>query len=72
MSNELDNIERSQYRQENPSMDDKFTRMQVIAYLEEISLGYVTERDHEMTENLIIRAQRHFSELSTNWEPSYD
>ena len=62
----------TQHRQENPAIDDTFTRWQIIAYLEEIPLGYVTERDHEIAEKLITRAQRHFAELSTDWEPDQD
>ena len=65
-------MERTRHPQDNPSLDDTFTRGQILAYLEEIPLGYITERDHEITEKLIYRAQRHFAELSTEWEINND
>lgn len=56
----------------NPRADDKFTREQIVAYLEEIPLEYVTEIEHSAAEYLIRRIQRHFAKLSTAYTPSGD
>ena len=56
----------------NPRADDKFTREQIVAYLEEIPLTYVTEIEHSAAEYLIRRIQRHFERLSTAYTPSGD
>lgn len=63
---------RTEYPQENPQATDTFTRLQIIQYLDEVPLGYITEQDHKITEELVTRIQRHFAELSTKWEPSND
>jgi hypothetical protein len=65
--------ERTRWAQSTPPKpDDTFTRLQVIQYLEEIPLGYRTQGEHEITEKLIERAQRHFAQLDAKWEPSID
>jgi hypothetical protein len=58
--------------EDNPRADDKFTRGQILAYLEEIPLEYVTEAEHAFAESLIKRIQRHFVRLSTAYVPSGD
>jgi hypothetical protein len=68
----MNSINETDYPQLNPSLEDKFTRRQILDYLEEIPLGYLTEREHEATEHLITRVQCHFAKLSTDWKPSND
>lgn len=65
----LPTTERTKYPAENAGWDDVISRIQIVRYLEEIPLGYVTERDHEILENFVVRAQRHFTELDPNFEP---
>jgi hypothetical protein len=57
---------------DKPKMSDRFTREQIFLYLEEVPLGYVSERDHEITVKLIERIQRHFVQLDPKWQPSID
>jgi hypothetical protein len=71
-ANQVHSIERTRYPQKNPSVEDTFTRATIIQYLEEIPLGYKTEQEHKVTEELIARARRHFAELDVNWKKSID
>lgn len=55
-------------QKEQPDLNDMFSRIQIIKYLEHIPLGYRSERDHVVTEQLIVRIQKHFIELDKKWE----
>ena len=54
------------------SPHDKFERWQVIEWMETVPLGYITERDHKITDALVTRMQRDFARLPNDWKPSED
>jgi hypothetical protein len=56
----------------DPQPDDRFTRLQIIQFLEEIPLGYRTEAEHGALERFVDVAQRQFARLSTDFEPPND
>lgn len=63
----------TRYPQATPPMAiDTFTRLQVVQYLDAIPLGYLSDRDHEVLEAFVTRAQRHFAALDAAWQPSND
>jgi len=51
--------------------NDMLSKEQIISYLSNFPLGYVTERDHEITEQLINRLIMGFLELSPEYKPEY-
>ena len=65
---ELPRTEKTTYPAKDPKWEDKIERIQIVRYLEEIPLGYRTERDHEMLKEFVTRAQRHFAELDPDYE----
>ncbi len=62
--------EKTAYPAKDPKWGDKIERIQIVRYLEEIPLGYRTERDHAILEEFVCRAQRHFAELDPDYEPA--
>lgn len=54
------------------SPHDIFERWQVIEWMDTVPLGYITQRDHEITDALVTKMQRLFAELPTDWKPSED
>jgi hypothetical protein len=65
----LPKIERTHYQATDPNWDDLISRIQIVRYLEEIPLNCKTEREHQLLEEFVTRAQRHFTELDPNFEP---
>jgi hypothetical protein len=65
-------LEIERWIQQNPQMDDKLERRQIVALLECIPLGYRTEQEHEKLEQFVERAQSWFRVVDTNFEPSND